>query len=220
MVARNNYSRPNMKDTVNRNSVLRKIRLVQLADIIINDLKLKRNDIVMVYSSLERINLIDSKPEDLIYLLKMLTGTGGTLLMKVSGNMNLSDVAGHKLNRSDIICELFRQTPGTILSRFEGESFAAWGKMAENLAGEHYSTGDSSGSLFSKLNILKAKIIGIGVTSDEIQISETSDDNKSQHLNEMLKAEDDRLKVFLKHGIPFFRFDPELGYNKMVHSKD
>jgi aminoglycoside N3'-acetyltransferase len=156
-----------------RNFILkRKIKLVQLADIIINDMNITRNDIVMVHTSLHNINMIDFQPEDLIYLLKMIVGTKGTLLMPIFAesrnkiiNYELTYYDWSAFFRNDLIIELFRQMPDTIQSCGTTESFVAWGKMAKNIAEDHYQFGNgfNKDNLFYKLYLMKAKIIGIGV---------------------------------------------------------
>jgi hypothetical protein len=55
--------------------------------------------------------------------------------------------------------------PDTIQSCGTTESFVAWGKMAKNIAEDHYQFGNgfNKDNLFYKLYLMKAKIIGIGV---------------------------------------------------------
>jgi aminoglycoside N3'-acetyltransferase len=169
-----------------RNFILRrKIKLVQLADIIINDMNITRNDIVMIHTSLRNINLIDSHPEDLIHLLKMIVGTQGTLLMPTfseSHYKNLNSELLYKIRsasiRFDLINESFRQMPDTIQSCLPTESFAAWGKMTKSLSEENSKSenGFDAKNLFGKLCLLSAKIIGIGVSLTDFSFLHTIGD--------------------------------------------
>lgn len=181
----------------------RKIKLVQLADIIINDLHITRNDIVLVHISLTNINLIDSTPEDLIFSLKMIVGTTGTLLIPICSerysNSETTTKARNILKRNNLINELFRQMPETFQSSNQLESFAAWGVMAKNITGSYTKTRDEidRNSLLNKLGLVKAKIVGIGVPAVDYS-----------YLNE--------LKVFEKYGIPFFWVRAEEAFNSTL----
>lgn len=211
-----------------RNLILkRKINLVQLADIIINDLNIKRDDVVIVNISLRNINLIDSKPEDLIYLLKMIVGTMGTLLMPTfSENQyrTLNSKLTYKVRtgsiRYDLINELFRQMPDTFQLGLPAESFAAWGKQAKSMAEGPYKSDlfDKNEPLF-KLHLLKAKIIGIGVTLKDFSILQRnlSDIVKFNSQNDLSKFfEEGELKSFKKRGLPFYYIDAEKVYNRTL----
>jgi aminoglycoside 3-N-acetyltransferase len=211
-----------------RNLILkRKIKLVQLADIIINDLNIKRNDIVMVHTSLRNINLIDSHPEDLIYLLKMIVGTQGTLLMPTFSesqyqalNYELPDNIRSASIRNDLINELFQQMPDAVQSNLPSESFAAWGTMAKSIADSSYKSGTlDNNELFFKLSLLKAKIIGMGVSLTDFSFLQhnLSDIIKSKSPDEISKfCEEGELRTFKKRGIPFFCINAEKVYNKTL----
>lgn len=127
----------------------RRINLVQLADIIINEMNITRNDTVMVHSSLNKLKLIDSQPEDLIYLMKMLVGTQGTLLMPI-------------LKENQVL--------------LPAESFSAWGKLAKQISEDTLTSENASdkNDLIHKLSHLKAKIIGIGDPMTELSFLHTS----------------------------------------------
>jgi aminoglycoside N3'-acetyltransferase len=180
----------------------RKFKLVQLADIIINDMHVKRNDIVMVHISLGNIKLIDSTPEDLIFLLKMIVGTGGTLLMPtylINDSRDPNSASTFDIRSAfisyDPIVELFRQMPDTFQSCSPAESFAAWGGMAKNISEYHYKSENETfrDNLFYKLCQLKAKIIGIGirVTDDSFlhSISKTNYKASTDRYSEVIKRE-------------------------------
>jgi aminoglycoside N3'-acetyltransferase len=121
----------------------RKIKLVRLADIIIYDLNIKRNDTLYVHSSFRKLKLSDSNPEDFTYLLKMLVGTQGTLLMP-----NFSDNQEIQKDRS----------------------FLAWGKMSVQISEDPLvdETGLEYNDLLERLSNLNAKIIGIGNPLNEL----------------------------------------------------
>jgi aminoglycoside N3'-acetyltransferase len=203
----------------------RKIKLVRIADILINDMNIARNDIVMVHTSLRYINLIDSKPEDLIYLLKMIIGTGGTLLMptfRENQNEFLSSELTNDLRSSivsyGLINELFRRMPDTIQGSHQVESFAAWGKLAKSIAENHYSSdnGFDNNSLFYKLSLLKAKIIGIGVPLSNISFFHSDDINLRPLFMISKHIKEDEAKDFKRRNIPFFWLDSESVYNRAL----
>jgi aminoglycoside N3'-acetyltransferase len=168
----------------------RNIKLVELADIFINDLKIKRNDVLMVQADLNIFKLADSMTEDLIYLLKMLVGKGGTILMPMRRA---------KLSGRGSIDELFSQMPDTVSSLVNEEQFAVWGKMADYLTGINQGKTEEHGhpGLYDKLAFIKGKIIGIGVSMEDI----TAGSGLSGHF-----ADNDSLE-FTKKGITFLRVD-------------
>lgn len=176
----------------------KRIKLVQLADVIINDMSIVRNDIILVHTSLRTINLEDSHPEDLIYLLKMIVGTQGTLLMPaINDELNkirksgLTKSNSGSFSKSSSINELFRQMPDTLECCFQEGSFAAWGKMAKEIT-ESNNEGDKSrlnNNLFQKLSLLDARIVGIGVRSTDLIYD---------------KLKKDEVREFKRRGIPFF----------------
>ena len=174
-----------------KNSIIRRnIRLEKIAEIVINDMNLTRNDIVMVHTSLHYINLIDSQPEDLIYLLKMIIGTEGTLLMPVYAKNHykvLNSKSPFNVKESfcstGLINEVFRQLPETIQSCHPLKSVAAWGKMADYFVKDHYKSefAFDQNSPFYKLFLTKAKIIGIGVPLANFSFLHTIDDTNDKY---------------------------------------
>jgi hypothetical protein len=167
----------------------RKIKLVQLADIIINEMKIKRNDIVLVHISLNNIKLIDSQPEDLLYLLKMIVGTQGTLLMPVFTdkhhkivNPELPDETRSGYFNNSLVNDLFLQMPDVVQKGPAEQPFAVWGKMA-TYPDENDNEIENSlekNNLFYKLFLLKAKVIGIGVSLADISFINLFDTAKSK----------------------------------------
>lgn len=110
-----------------------------------NDMHVTRNDKVVAYISLDKIKLIDSKPEDLIYLMKMIIGLKGMLLIPVLEELNNKD------NLSD--------------------QLTYWGTVPENIRAELNSINRlDTGKLRMFLKELKVKIIGIGKAGTEISI--------------------------------------------------
>jgi aminoglycoside 3-N-acetyltransferase len=201
-----------------RNSILkRRIKLVQLADIIINDMKITRNDIVMVHASLDNINLVDFKPEDLIYLLKMIIGIGGTLLMpafqETQNKVPVSKLP-HAIckgfSRYELINELFSQMPDTILSPCPAGTLAVWGRMAKNISEENniIEKENDKDNFFGKLCQMNAKIIGIGTPVSDLTLFYTEGGSKI--------FDEYELKVFKKRGIPFFLGNSEKVYKKTI----
>jgi len=161
----------------------KKIKLVQLADIIINQLNIRRNDVVLVNVSYHNFNLIDSTPRDLIHLLKMITGTQGTLIVpSLSKDHKIQSSGGFKKNgneieNDDIFFETFKQMADTTHINLPRESFAVWGKMAKKIAEDQQESDTTSGSndMFFRLSQFKAKIIGIGVPLAQLYTGSASD---------------------------------------------
>jgi hypothetical protein len=181
-----------------------KIKLAELADIIINDMNITRNDIIMVHTSFDKVNLFDSKPEDLIYLLKMIVGTGGTILVPTFSNstfkflkFHLQSETDNPVCHTDGIIEQFKQMPDTFSGSSGTASFAVWGRMAKDIAKGLYKNGTSNGdsNIFSLLSSLKAKIIGIGVSLADISLpgsfSETIDAESTGNYPESTKTKPD-----------------------------
>jgi len=170
--------------------IKRNIKLDRIAEILLDDIKLTRNDIVMVHTSLRYINLVDSQPEDLLFLIKMVIGTEGTLLMPTYAKHNykvLNSGSPFDLKKSlcstGLINEIFRQMPDTIQSCHPLKSVAAWGKMASYFIEDHYKSefAFDQNSPFYKLYVMKAKIIGIGVPLANFSFLHTIDDTNDQY---------------------------------------
>lgn len=208
----------------------KKIKLVELADLIINDLHITRNDVVMVNISTPDINIFDAKPEDFIHLLKMIVGTNGTLLMPT-----YSDSRQHHLNygqsedgkdfdiHADPIRELFRKLPDTFQSSLPSESFAAWGKLAKKIT-ENHQKGEpfiEKNDLFYKLSLFNVIMVGVGVATTDTFISHymygLSDFMKSKTPDELSGFfTADEYRVLNKRGIHLFRVQTTKVYNKIT----
>ncbi len=168
----------------------RDIKLEKIAEVILNDMNLRRGDIVMVHTSLQYINLIDSRPEDLIFLLQMILGAEGTLLMptyprkhyQVLHSNSTFDVR-KTLCSTGLINEIFRQMPDTVQSCHPLKSVAGWGKMAQYLTQDHYKSelAFDENSPFYKLFLEKGKIIGIGVPLANLSFLHTVEDTNDQY---------------------------------------
>lgn len=81
----------------------RKIKLVQLADIIINDMKITRNDTVIVHVSMAKVRLTDAHPDDLVFLLKMIIGTQGSLFIHETPSYKNESTSNSTLVKAKII---------------------------------------------------------------------------------------------------------------------
>jgi hypothetical protein len=216
-----------------RNNLFRRrIKLIHLADVIINDMKITRNDFVMVNSSLSNINLIDSTPGDLIYLLKMIVGTGGTLLMPVPSGNNFAThevKSTYDLNDASVgnntVNELFKLLPDTIQITTKSGSFTLWGKVAKRISAskEKNESEIDADNFFFSLSLLKAKVIGIGTPLSSFPLIVTGHSNsifttviQSKKQNVISKFfEKDELFTFKNRGIPFFWMNTEKVYNKI-----
>lgn len=205
-----------------------KFKLLYFADIIINDMSIRRNDVVMVHTFFNNFKQRDFNPEDLIYLLKMIIGTGGTLLIPKPERRNVEQNDAHVLNDkynplhfNDQIYEVFLQMPDTITGTFPGYTLAAWGKHSIFLTefGNYTESGPGRLSLGHKLNQLKAKFIGFTTPDKEFSFMDFSDhkdrktavsDNSNQVNNESFvfftkQLEENENKILVKRGISFFR---------------
>lgn len=157
----------------------KRIKLVQLADLLINDLNLNRNDIVLVNVSLTRFNLIDSTPTDLIHLLKMIVGTQGIILMpgiSVDSDNDLSTGGSENkvkgLAKDELINSIFRKLPDTVQSLLPSQSFSAWGSKAKLMTEIQQQSGlnTENNDLFFRLFKYQAKIVGIGVPLNDFYL--------------------------------------------------
>ena len=212
--------------------IFRNIRLVHLADIIINHMNIRRNDVVMVHPSLHNLNNCDFQPEDLIYLLKMIIGTEGTLLMPVFGKINLTQINTQPQHDkqdpfwgNDLISEAFQDMPDTIRVNYPGYTLAAWGKHANSMAETINNTNLNLDkvSLGYKLNQLKAKFIGLGMPFKKKLFKKYSNQAKSKTLspkytnkvnNESVELildlfKENEFKMFTKQGISFIWIESE-----------
>jgi len=168
----------------------RNIKLEEIAEVLLNEMNIRRGDIVMVHTSLQYIDLIDSQPEDLIFLLKMILGADGTLLMptyprkhyKVLYSKYAFDVKNTPCS-TGLINEIFRQLPDTIQSCHPLKSVAVWGKLAEYFTRDHYKSelAFDQNSPFYKLFIEKGKIIGVGVPLANFSFLHAVEDTNDQY---------------------------------------
>src|ERR1035437_1805274 len=212
--------------------IIKYIKLVQLADIIINHMNIRRNDVVIVHQSLHNIKHSDFQPEDVIYLLKMIIGKEGTLLMPVFGKSNLAQFSSQSQNEkcnslpgNDIITGLFQQMQDTIIGNYPNYTLAAWGKHAIFIT--ETNTNIESGldivNLCHKLNEVKAKFIGIKVPSRKFSFFNYSTQARSKILSSkysdkvhdksleliMELFKENELKMFSKQGISYIWVDSE-----------
>jgi hypothetical protein len=164
----------------------KKIRLVQLADILVNDMHIKRNDCILVHSSLDRINLVDATHEDLIFLLKMLVGVEGALLMPAHSDENNPEHNSGTRPDKDILNVLFSKMPETVRLTSDSRSYTLWGKLLKDTPGENVKILEEAGAmkLLNKTEVRNVRIMGIG-------FSVTAYPNLKDSL------------VFEKHGIAF-----------------
>jgi aminoglycoside N3'-acetyltransferase len=150
-------------DSVSR----KKIKLVQLADILVNDMHIKRNDCILVHASMSNINLVDATYGDLIFLLKMLVGVDGVLLMPVHSDDSQRNTSGNNSGNSvtnDPLNELFSKMPDTVRLKNQSGSYSMWGKLTKDTAGENVKIGEEPGRiiLLKKREEKNVKIICIG----------------------------------------------------------
>lgn len=144
----------------------RKIRLVQLADILVNDMHIKRNDFILVHASMTTISLTDASNDDLIFLLKMLVGVDGAILMPVHSNdsqKNKPDLI------SDPLSELFSKMPDTVRLINHSVTYAMWGKLTKDASAGNVKIGEEPGlmKLLENTDEMNIKTIGIGVPATD-----------------------------------------------------
>jgi aminoglycoside N3'-acetyltransferase len=203
----------------------RKIELVELADIFISDMKLTRNDIVMINSSLRKFNLADSQLKDLIYFLKMIVGTEGALLIQSHTDSAFSDPET-KLPQNiassiyrDLLKIEFPQMIDIIKIGKPSELFSVWGKTPKYFKEDHSGNEFESGNknLLYKLSLLKAKIIGLGVPFADLTFLNISDTYFPLSQDIILKYfKEDELRFFIKRGIQYYWVDAEKVYQRAL----
>lgn len=154
------------------------MKLKKLADIIINEFKVKRNDVVLAYISFSEINLTDASQQDAVYLLKMILGNNGTLIMH-----DLADRHNHRYreisteNNSftdplfrdiEIFCKMPDPDTGTLFK----EPFMVWGSLMNEISEKEKAGKDGleSGYLLDSLYQNSGKIIGMGVSRSSLSI--------------------------------------------------
>jgi aminoglycoside 3-N-acetyltransferase len=212
---------------LDRFHINRNLKLLHFADIIINHMNIRRNDVVLVHTSLHNLKHSDFQPEDLIYLLKMIIGTEGTLLMPVFGKSNLAQFSSQSQNEkcnslpgNDLITDVFQHMEDTITGNYPGYTLAAWGKHANFMTETNNNTESSLDivSLGYKLNQLKAKFIGFGVPFTEFSFlnfsnhaggKSSSSKDSDQVNNESFEFftehfEENEIRTFTKRGISYF----------------
>jgi len=204
----------------------RKVRLVELADIFINEMKLTRNDIVLVHSSLRNINLIDSQPQDLIYFLKMIVGADGALLMpefeNIASNVPNDEDPNEErsnINRYNILNEIFSQMTDVTKIGNPSELLSVWGKIPKYFTSGHLldEVEANKKNLLYELSLMKAKIIGFGVPFDDLTFLNISETNFYFSQDIILKYfKEDEIKLFKKGGIQYFWADAEKYYQRAL----
>jgi aminoglycoside N3'-acetyltransferase len=169
----------------------KKIKLVHLADIIINHMDIRRNDVLMVYTSLHDLKHADFQPEDFIYLLKMIIGTDGILLMPVRDKSKLTQINTQSqlakrdsLQGYDLISDAFLQMQDTISLNFPGYTLASWGDHADSITepNDGADLNPNCISLRDTLSQMKAKFIGFGVLVEKNTFLDDSGNAKSKNL--------------------------------------
>jgi aminoglycoside 3-N-acetyltransferase len=166
------------------------ITLPQLADLLINNMGLRRGDTIMVHTSLHHIRSQHFSPEDVIYLLMMIVGKEGTLIMPTFTAKHYTFLYKKKpfdcrktMGKNGLINELFRMMLETKRSCHPLKSVAAWGKNADYLIKDHHLSecAFDKNSPFYRLYELEGKIVGLGVTSAKLSFFHTIEDTNPEY---------------------------------------
>jgi aminoglycoside 3-N-acetyltransferase len=159
----------------------------ELLSILRNELKIVRGDVVFVHSSMRSLYLDFDKTE-ILAVLKEAVGEEGTLVFPcwhfniraeefIKEHDPVFDIINSPSAMGRIPDEL-RKDPGAFRSFHPTNSVVAIGPRAEWLTKDHetgvYPCGEQSP--FYKLIALKAKVIGIGVTVDNLTFVHTVED--------------------------------------------
>ena len=168
---------------------------VVIKDNIVSELKrmgLKKNDVVMVHTSLKRMGYVCGGAQAIIEALMEVVGEEGTIMMPTQSWKNLDPEEGvhwdadesdwqiirdnwpaydknlTPTNTMGAVSEMFRQWPGSIRSDHPARSVCAWGKHAKYLTENHdLSNIFGEGSPVAKLYELNAKVLLLGVGYDK-----------------------------------------------------
>ena len=174
---------------------------VVIKDNIVSELKrmgLKKNDVVMVHTSLKSMGYVCGGAQTVIEALIEVVGEEGTIMMPTQSWRNLdpeegvhweADENGWQVIRDNwpaydkyitptntmgAVAEMFRQWPGSIRSDHPARSVCAYGKYAEYLTKDHdISNIFGEGSPIARLYELGGKVLLLGVGYDK---------NTSMHL--------------------------------------
>lgn len=153
---------------------------------------LRKNDIVIVHTSMKGMGYICGGAQTIIEALMDVVGDGGTIVMPTQSWKNLdpeegvhwdADEADWQLIRDNwpaynkeitptntmgAVAEMFRMWPGSIRSDHPARSVCAWGKYASYIAkGHDLSNIFGEGSPVAKLYELNAKVLLLGVGYDK-----------------------------------------------------
>ncbi len=158
---------------------------IDFANIITQRLQVKKGDLVMIHSSLDRLNLNFSSFDSLDILLDIV-GEEGTLVFptfpKLTSFKFLEE--GHTFNirktasYTGLLSELARRHKSAIRSLHPTKSVVAIGKLAQEITTGHNLSPYpyDSNSPFAKLGNLDGKIIGLGVRTTYLSAVHVVDD--------------------------------------------
>jgi|SRR5690606_2763718 len=166
-----------------KRQIIRKVRLSgsdriplsldELESILINDLKIRRGDTVIVHSSFGNLNA-GFTPQDAVDILKKVVGAEGNLLMPFypTGHayywIQENNVFDVHLSKScmGILTQVFKESEGTKVSPHPVKAVSAWGKDREFLISEHHKSlypYDKHSPYYKTSLLPNSKTIGLGV---------------------------------------------------------
>lgn len=154
-------------------------------DIITNRLQVQKGDLVMIHSSLDRLNLNFSSFDSLDILLDIV-GEEGTLVFPTFPKLTSSKFLeeGHTFNirktpsYTGLLSELARRHKKAIRSLHPTKSVVAIGKLANEITSGHNLSPYpyEANSPFAKLGKMGGKIIGLGVKTTYLSAVHVVDD--------------------------------------------
>lgn len=146
---------------------------------VLNELEIKKGDVVLLHSSLSSMGRVDGGAEAVIEAFIEVLGTGGTLAMPAFSD-DTSRPFDTVVTPSDtgIMTEKFRQREDVLRSYHPTHSVCAFGKFAGEITESHQTaqTPCGKGTPFEKIHDFKGKIVLLGVDMNRNTILHTAED--------------------------------------------
>lgn len=163
------------------------IILFNISDILINKFNIKYGDTIIVHTSFKHIRKSDFEPEDLIFLLQMIVGSEGNIIMP-SFRKSKDFIQQKKFYESKsfgysgLTNEIFRMNFNVKRSLHPWKSCVVWGKDADYLIRDHWKSTKAfdENSPFYKAKLLNGKYVGIGCGFDNCSFIHTIDDTHTE----------------------------------------
>lgn len=149
-----------------------KISLEEMRDLLVNQLRIRKGDKMVVSSSFGNLNA-DFTPEELLLLLMDIVGNEGLIMMPYYPPVNSTEWAKKNMvfdvrttkSGMGIMTNVFSHMPGVVMSNHPTKAVCAWGNNAKDLVKDHEksSTPFYCDSPYGKLLMMHSKSLGLGV---------------------------------------------------------